>query len=160
MPMCDIFLPSGCFKAEVETKLVSTVSDLIVDHEIRRWSELIGGDTTVIKEAAGRIAWMFVHHFDNMYVASAQTSLPHYKFVITIPEGTIDDRFAPAISRDIFSALKEAEGEASRGLSARVWIIIREVKDGMWCAGNRPMPLQTMKDFLENESKTKSRAEL
>ena len=53
-------------------------------------------DPGAVKTSTARaqsIAWMFVHRTDT-YVAGELVELPHYRFVVTIPEGMIDDRFA------------------------------------------------------------------
>ena len=149
MPMCDIYIPSGALEAEVERKLVSRVSDLLVDHEMRRITDLLDNpaDVQASRERAKSIAWMFVHRTET-YVAGRLATEPHYKFVITIPEGTIDERFAPAIDREIFEALREAEGGARPRLGQRVWIHIHEVLDGRWGAGDRPMPLTSVIDYV------------
>ena len=149
MPMCDIFIPMGALEPEAERKLVARVSDLLVEHEMRRMSDLMNDPAAVetSTERANAIAWMFVHRTET-YVAGKPVELPHYKFVITIPEGMIDDRFAPAINRDIYAALKEAEGDARPDLGRRVWTHIHEVLDGRWGAGDRPVPIEGTVNFV------------
>ena len=111
MPMCDIFIPTGALEPAAERKLVARVSELLVDHELRRISDLMDDPESVkaSRERPQSIAWMFVHRAET-YVAGQPTEQPYYKFEISIPEGTIDERFAPAINRDIFAAMKDAEG--------------------------------------------------
>lgn len=149
MPMCDIFIPTGSLEPEAERKLVARVSELLVDHEMRRIVDLLADPEAVkaSRERAQSIAWMFVHRTDT-YVAGKPVEVPYYKFVISIPEGTIDEHFAPAIDRDIFAALKEAEHGKHPLLQQRVWIHIHEVPDGQWGAGDRPMPLRSIIDYV------------
>ncbi len=149
MPMCDIFIPTGALEPEAERKLVARVSDLLVEHEMRRMVDLMD-DPDAVKastERANSIAWMFVHRTET-YVAGRPVELPHYKFVITIPEGMIDDRFPPAINRDIYAAIKEAEGGARPNLAQRVWTHIHEVVDGRWGAGDRVVPIEGTVNFV------------
>lgn len=149
MPMCDIYIPTGALEPEAERKLVARVSELLVEHEMRRMADLMDDPEAVktSKERANAIAWMFVHRTET-YVAGRPAELPHYKFVITIPEGMIDDRFPPAINRDIYAAVKEAEAGARPGLPQRVWTHIHEVIDGRWGAGDRPMPIEGTVEFV------------
>ncbi|WP_176473180.1 hypothetical protein [Sphingomonas lenta] len=149
MPMCDIFIPAGALEPEAERKLVARVSELLVEHEMRRIVDLMP-DPDSIKASAERansIAWMFVHRTET-YVAGQPVAEPHYKFEITIPEGMIDDRFAPAINRDIFAAVKEAEGGKHKHLPRRVWIHIHELRDGCWGAGDRTMHFENIVDYV------------
>ena len=149
MPMCDIFIPTGALLPEAEQKLVARVSELLVDHELRRITDLMDDPESVkaSRERAGSIAWMFVHRTDT-YLAGRPIEAPHYKFVVSIPEGTIDDRFAPAINRDIFAALVEAEGGKWPKPEQRVWVHIHEVLDGRWGAGGRVAPLKWVVDYV------------
>jgi hypothetical protein len=75
---------------------------VLVDHEIRRIIDLVddAAETERIRERASAIAWAFVHRTET-YVAGLPTDAPVYKFVCQIPEGQIDDQFAPAVNRDI-----------------------------------------------------------
>ena len=134
MPMCDIFIPKDALDPEAERKLVAIVSDLLVDHEMRRIVDLTDDPAQVqaSRERAQSIAWMFVHRTET-YVAGRTTAAPYYKFVVTIPEGTIDERFPPAINRDIYSALEEAEGGKHPGLAGRVWV--PDPRGARWALG-------------------------
>lgn len=150
MPMCDIYIPANALSSKIEAELISTVSELIVDHEIRRFAELSGQEQASLgRKNAESIAWMFLHRPSQIYVGGKIMSKPHYKFVITIPQGTIDERFSPAINRDIFSAVQKAEGCTSSELAGRLWVFIHEVKDGFWGAAGRPMPLEAITKYVQ-----------
>ena len=148
MPVCDIFILAGALEPEVEEVLVKKVSDLLVLHEMRRVSDLMEKEEDVqAMEKASSIAWMFVHRTE-VYVAGRRPDLPYYRFEITIPQGTIDDRFPAAIDREIYAAVKEAEGGRRPHLSQRLWTHIHEMPDGLWGAGDRPLTLRSIIDFI------------
>ncbi|MEU2358893.1 hypothetical protein ABZ599_39080 [Streptomyces misionensis] len=152
--MCDLYIPEGAFAGDVESKLVKRVSDLLVEHEMRRIVDLVEDASSVRAslERAASIAWMFVHRTDT-YVAGQLTGPgtavgPVYKFVISIPEGQIDDEFVPAINRDIMAAVREAEDGRWPRLGARVWVHVHEVLDGRWGAGGQPKTLEDIVNFV------------
>ena len=60
MPMCDAYIPKDALSAEAERKLLSRVTDLLLEHE--------GADPS--NEQVRSIAWLFVHR-PEIYVAGA-----------------------------------------------------------------------------------------
>lgn len=149
MPMCDIYIPAGALTPHAERNLVKTVSDLLVFHEMRRARELMEDPDAVdvSLERASSIAWMFVHRTET-YVAGEPAAAPYYKFDVTIPQGTVDDRFPVDITRDIYAAVKEAEGGKHPHLSSRIWTHITERQDGFWGIGGRQLTLKPIVDFI------------
>ena len=149
MPMCDMYIPSGALEPDAERELVKTVSDLLVFHEMRRVRELMDDDkqADVSFERASSIAWMFVHRTET-YVAGLPAQTPCYRFDITIPQGTVDDRFPGDVNRDIYAAVATAEAGKHPGLPRRLWTHIQERPDGFWGAGDRPLKLQNIVEFI------------
>ena len=148
MPMCDAYIPVGALKPEAERKLVARITDILVTHEMRRFEDLMPLDTVQAShERASSIAWVFVHRTET-YVAGLPTEVPIYKFEVTIPEGMIDDVFVPVLNRDLFAALKDAEGGRHLGLGQRVWTFVREVPNGTWGAGDRTVTVGNIADFV------------
>lgn len=154
MPMCDLYIQEGALEAAAEAALVSRVSDLLVEHEMRRIVDLVDDPSTVQASTtqAKSIAWMFVHR-TGTYIAGQPVGPdtptgPAYKFVVSIPEGQIDDEFIPAINRDIMSAVQEAEARSWPHLAARVWVHVHEIPDGHWGAGGRQMHLEGIIDYV------------
>ena len=116
MPMCDIYIQEGALEPDAERALVARVSELLVEHEMRRIVDLVEDPTTIEASTARArsIAWMFVHRTD-VYVAGVPVGPdasrgPVYKFEVRIPEGQVDDAFIPAINRDILAALRRGRG--------------------------------------------------
>lgn len=154
MPMCDLYIQNGALEPEAERKFVGRVSDLLVEHEVRRIVDLVDDPAAVqasIKRASS-IAWMFVHRTDT-YVAGIPVGPeaprgPVYKFVVRIPEGQLDDVFIPAVNRDILSALTEAENGRWKHPELRLWVFVEEVKDGTWGAAGGVLHLRDIVDFV------------
>ena len=65
MPMLDAFIPQGALDPEAEKKLLSRLTDLLLEHE--------GADPT--NEAVRSIAWVFVHR-PQVYVAGSEADAP------------------------------------------------------------------------------------
>ena len=149
MPCCDAYIPPDALSRAEETTLIARVTAILVDHEMRRILDLMTEPEEVerMRVKAASIAWTFVHKVET-YVSGALASLPHYRFVVSIPEGQIDERFAPAINRDILSALRDAEGSRYDHLERRVWVHIVEIVDGHWGAGGRTLHLKEVVDFV------------
>jgi phenylpyruvate tautomerase PptA (4-oxalocrotonate tautomerase family) len=125
------------------------VTAVLVDHEIRRIVDLVddAAETERIRKRASMIAWAFVHRTET-YVAGLPTEAPVYKFVCQIPEGQIDDQFAPAVNRDIMAAVSDAEAGRWPHLERRIWVFVQEIPDGGWGAAGAPLHLPDIIDFV------------
>ena len=109
MPMCDAYIPTGALPADAERELLSRVSELLVQHELRRTVDLADDvDVEASTKRARSIAWLSVLRHE-AYVASAPAQAPYYKFVIHVPEGQADDEFRTAITRDITVSARKPE---------------------------------------------------
>jgi len=154
MPMCDFYIQEGALEPEAERALVARVSEILVEHEVRRIVDLMDDPAAVqasIKRASS-IAWMFVHRTDT-YVSGAAVGPsaprgPVYKFVVNIPEGQLDEVFIPAVNRDILTALTEAEGGKWKHPELRMWVFVHEIKDGTWGAAGAPLTLENIVDYV------------
>jgi phenylpyruvate tautomerase PptA (4-oxalocrotonate tautomerase family) len=149
MPMCDVYIPKDALEPAAERKLVKSVIELLVDHEMRRIVDLLGDPKAVqaSRAKAQSIAWAFVHHTDT-YVAGEPITAPFYKFVVSIPQGQIDDEFIPAINRDILISLTEAEAGKWPNPELRLWVFVHEILDGTWGAAGRNVSLKGIIDYV------------
>ena len=149
MPCCDAYIPAGALDPEAERMLVAKVTELLVEHEMRRILDLMNEPSEIeaMRRKAQSIAWTFVHKVDT-YVNGVQPALPFYRFVVSIPEGQIDDRFPPAINRDIMQAVRDAEKGGHPHPERRVWVHIVEIVDGLWGAGGNALNLKEIVDFV------------
>ena len=149
MPCCDAYIPQNALEPEAERKLVARITELLVEHEMRRILDLMHEPEAIdsMRKRAQSIAWTFVHRTDT-YVNGVMSDAPYYRFVASIPEGQIDERFPPAINRDIMQAVVEAEGGKWPHPERRIWVHIVEIVDGLWGAGGRSLHLKEIVDFV------------
>ena len=149
MPMCDAYIPANALEPDAERRLVARVGDILVSHEIRRVADLMDDPEVVenMRKAAMSISWTFVHRTET-YVAGRPIDAPYYRFLASIPQGQLDDRFIPEINRDIMAAVVDAEGGRYPNPERRVWVFAYEVPDGTWGAGGRPLHLKHIIDYV------------
>ena len=147
--MCDAYLPAGVLDTDTEQKLVRDVTNLLIEHELRRVAELMDDPDAVqaSRERAGLTAWTFVHRVET-YVAGEPQQSPFYKFVASIPEGNIDDVFRDAVVPAILEAVVEAEGGRWPHPEMRVWVFTQEIPDGSWGAAGRNVNLGNIVNFV------------
>lgn len=149
MPLCDAYIPNGALEPAAERDFIKRVSDILVSHEARRIIDLMDDPKEVesVHRRAGLISWLFVHRTE-AYVDGRPVPAPLYRFLVSIPEGQIDEAFVPAINRDIFQALKDAEPEGREHLERRLWITVQEIVDGMWGSAGRQLRLKEIVDVV------------
>lgn len=154
MPMCDMYIPEAALDADAENALVRGVSDLLVQHEVRRMDgEMRDPEAAAAAlERAKSIAWMFVHR-NETWVAGEMPDAPYYKFEVSIPEGIVDDEYRESVATDITSVVAEAEGARAEDgnwphVAARVWVFTYEVPDGSWGAAGQSMRLGQIVDYV------------
>ena len=152
MPMCDVYIPRDALPAENERELLSRVTDLLVDHELRRVIDLSADPESVAasRKRARDVAWLFVHR-PEMYIGGRVREAPSYKFEVRVPEGQADDQFRTAVMRDITQAVAEAEGGKWPHPEARVWVFTWEVPEGTWGALGAPSRLRDVINWVAPE---------
>jgi phenylpyruvate tautomerase PptA (4-oxalocrotonate tautomerase family) len=142
MPMCDAYIPKGALPEAAERKLLSKVTDLLLQHE--------GVDPN--NQAARALAWVFVHRHE-MYVGGAPAEVPHYRFICRVPEGQYDKERRAAVTKAMTEALVEAEGGRWPNPEGRVWVFTFEVPDGTWGGlGGRVITLPDIAEHVIGEA--------
>jgi phenylpyruvate tautomerase PptA (4-oxalocrotonate tautomerase family) len=137
MPMCDAYIPRDALPAGVERAMLHRISELLIDHELRRAEDLVDDhDVEASRVRARALAWVSVLRHE-AYVASEPVEAPHYKFVVNVPEGQADEQFRIAVTRDVTRAVADAEGGRWPAPERRVWVFTWEVPDGTWGAGGK-----------------------
>ena len=131
MPMLDAFIPEGALPAEAERRLISRLTDLLLEHE--------GADPR--DPVARSLAWVFLHRPAAVYVAGAPATAPRYRFVASVPEGQYDDQRRAAIVSAVTDAVLDAEDRVHPRDPERVWVFANEIREGTWGGGGRVMRL-------------------
>jgi phenylpyruvate tautomerase PptA (4-oxalocrotonate tautomerase family) len=149
MPMCDAFIPTEALEPDAEHALVRRVTDLLVEHELRRITDLLDDPAAVkaSRDRARAIAWTFVHRTE-VYVAGEVPAAPYYKFHVSIPQGQIDDVFREGIVGAVTDAVREIEAGRWPAIEARVWVLTYEVPDGNWGGGGTNVHLRQIVDYV------------
>lgn len=141
MPMLDAYIPDGALAPDAERRLVSRCTDLLLEHEGANPSD----------ERVRSIAWVFVHR-PEVYVAGETAKEPRYRFVCQVPEGQYDPERRAAMTRQLTSALVEAEAGKWPSPESRVWVFTYEVPEGTWGAFGRVFGLADIAAFAGGES--------
>src|ERR1700677_560379 len=144
--MCDAYIPMDALPADAEREMLSRISDLLIQHELRRMLDLVD-DVEASTKRARSIAWLSVLRHE-AYVASAPAQAPHYKCGVSVPEGQADDEFRISVTRDITQAVADAEGGRWPHPEFRVWLFTWEVQDGTWGSMGRIIRLGDVIDFV------------
>jgi hypothetical protein len=150
VPMCDAYIPLDALSADAEREMLSRISELLIEHELRRTFDLVDdadADADASTKRARSIAWLSVLRHE-AYVASTPAQAPYYKFVVNVPEGQADDEFRISVTRDITLAVADAEGGRWPHPEFRVWVFTWEVADGTWGSAGRIIRLDDVIDFV------------
>ena len=150
--MCDAYIPKDALPADAERALLSRVTELLVEHELRRTTDLVNDPERVeaSKKRAAGIARVFVHR-PEVYVAGTLREAPNYKFECRVPEGQSDEQFRAAVMKDITQAVVDAEGGAWPHPEARVWVFTWEVPEGTWGAMGQAIGLRDVIGWVAPE---------
>ena len=142
MPMLDAYIPEGALPAEAEARLLSDLTDVLLQHE--------GADAS--DPVARSLAWIFLHRPVAVYVAGRPQQAPHYRFVAAVPEGQFDDARRSAIVDAVTTTVLDAEGGVHPRDPRRVWVITSEVPEGTWGAGGRIMTLADIVAYVTGDA--------
>ena len=152
MPMCDAYIPKDALPPETERQLLGRVTDILVEHELRRVTDLSSEPESVAtsRKRARGVAWLFLHR-PEVYVAGGPAGAPFYRFVCRVPEGQADRQFREAVIRDITHAVADAEAGRWPHTEARVWVFTWEVPEGTWGALGEPFHLHDVIGWVAPE---------
>jgi phenylpyruvate tautomerase PptA (4-oxalocrotonate tautomerase family) len=127
MPMLDAYIPEGALPAEAEKKLLSTLTDVLLEHE--------GADPT--NPAARALAKVWLHRPALLLHAGEEPESPHYKVVASVPQGQFDDERRASMVAAVTAAILDAEEGRYQPDSTRIWVFASEVPDGTWGGAGR-----------------------
>ncbi len=124
MPMIELTLEEGSLTDAAKGELVEGLTAALL-----RW------EGAPDNEVARSIAWTYVDErpAGSINVGGRPADAPRYRVKLTVPEGALDDAAKSGMVEEATRLVLEAEGATDDpGASFRVWVIVREVKDGNW----------------------------
>jgi phenylpyruvate tautomerase PptA (4-oxalocrotonate tautomerase family) len=136
--MLDVTIPEGALSEQAERRLLARLTDVLLEHE--------GADPT--NPMARSVAWMFLHRPEAVFVAGEPEQDPHYRVVVTVPQGQFDDARRSAMVAAVTEAVLDAEEGARRRDASRVWVFATEMPEGTWGAGGRINRLADIVEFV------------
>lgn len=127
MPMLDAYIPEGALPAAVERALLSTLTDVLLQHE--------GADPR--NPAARALAKVWLHRPAAVLHAGEEPVAPHYRVIASVPEGQFDDERRASMVAAVTEAILAAEDGRYDDDPLRIWVFANEVSDGTWGGGGR-----------------------
>lgn len=137
MPMLDAFIPEGALAADAEAALIREITDLVVKTEI--------GDAS--NERGQNSSWFFVHR-PKIFVAGKPSAAPHFRFIVSVPEGQFDEQRRQTVVAEITAAVARAEKRPIEEIKSRVWVIASEIPDGNWGSRGEVVRLPEILSYL------------
>jgi phenylpyruvate tautomerase PptA (4-oxalocrotonate tautomerase family) len=138
MPMIDLTLPEGALRDDAKGRLVEELTTALL-----KW------EGAPDNEVARSLAWTYVDErpAGAINVAGAPAQEPRYRVKVTVPEGALDDERKAGLVAEVTERVLAAEGRPNEPAhAARVWCIVREVRDGNWGGGGR---IARLKDIAQ-----------
>ena len=127
MPMLDAYIPAGALPADREKALLSTLTDVLLEHE--------GADPS--NPVARSLAKVWLHRPEGVLHAGEHPTQPHYKVIASVPQGQFDDDRRASMVAAVTDAILAAEDGRHDADPLRVWVFANEIPDGTWGGGGR-----------------------
>lgn len=127
MPMLDAFIPEGALSEEAENRLLTDLTDILLRSE--------GVDPS--HPVARPLAYVWLHRPAKMFVGGEPASVPRYRIIASMPEGTYDDEHRTAMVAEVTEAVLDAEEGAYDRDPVRVFVFPNEIPEGTWGAFGR-----------------------
>ena len=138
MPMLDVTIPEGALSEEAERRLLARLTDVLLEHE--------GADPN--NPVARSVAWVYLHRPAAVFVAGEPEREPHYRVVVTVPQGQFDDERRAGMVAAVTEAVLDAEEGSRRRDASRVWVFPTEMPEGTWGAEGRIVRLADIVDLV------------
>ncbi len=130
MPMIELTFEEGALTDDARADLVEGLT-----------AALLRAEGAPDNELSRSITWAYVDErpAGSINVGGSPADAPRYRVKLTVPEGALDDERKAQIVEAATKLILEAEGAAPDDPAAafRVWVIVREVKDGNWGGAGR-----------------------
>lgn len=144
MPMLDVHIPEGALDPSREAQLLENLTDILLEHE--------GADPT--NERARSLAWVFLNRPTRVLVAGADTELPHYRIIASVPEGQLDSERRTAMVAAVTDAVLRAEPNDRPYDPTRVWVFTHQVPEGTWGWDGQILGLADIVGFVLDDPET------
>jgi phenylpyruvate tautomerase PptA (4-oxalocrotonate tautomerase family) len=127
MPMIEFTCPENSITKPVQNKLMKALTDCLL-----KW-EGAPADSAM----AQAISWGFVYEqpTGTFYVAGKPIEEIHYRVLISIPEGVLDDERKAGLVAEVAELVSQHAGKEHD--SFRTWCLIHEIIDGNWSAAGQ-----------------------
>lgn len=146
MPLTDFTFPKGALDQDARARAVDLLTGAI-----------LRGEGPPDNPQTRSISWMHVHELpiDCICVGGSPADRPRYRVEITLPEGTGLSGPGPdaangrkALVREAAEIVLNAEGTPfSPEEALRVWVLIREIRDGCWGAMGTTLRMEEISAF-------------
>jgi phenylpyruvate tautomerase PptA (4-oxalocrotonate tautomerase family) len=133
--MIDAFVPEGALTPNAEARLFTELTETLI--------RLEGFDPANERAKGATVIYL---HRPAVFVAGVPSTLPRYRFFLSVPEGQYTDEICAAVVAEVTAAVARAEGGQLDDVSPRVWVFPVEVPDGRW--GGRGV-IRRLPDILE-----------
>lgn len=153
MPLIDFTLPQGALTTEAKARVV----DLLTGAVLR-------GEGPPDNEQTRSISWLHVHELpsEDVCVGGRPAERPRYRIEITLPQGSGLDGPGPdaangrkALVQEVTDIILDAEGTPFTPEEAlRIWVLIREIRDGYWGAMGTTLRMEEIAVFAHALSET------
>jgi len=141
MPLIDLTYPAGTFDAGTRTELADELTTTLLHWE--------GAPDT---EFFRSIAWVHVHELpgEHVYAAGRPVEEPHFKAIVTIPQGALSARRKEGLVGDFTAKIKEKAAVGDEA-NIRIWVLINEVPEGDWGAAGAIVKFEDLRAAAKAE---------
>lgn len=127
MPMIEFTCPENSISKPGQNKLMRALTDCLLQWE----------GAPKDSQMAQAISWGFVYEqpTGTFYVAGKPIEENHYRIMISVPEGVLNDESKAGLVKDVTDLVSQYVGKEHD--SFRTWCLIHEIKDGNWSASGQ-----------------------
>jgi phenylpyruvate tautomerase PptA (4-oxalocrotonate tautomerase family) len=140
VPMIELFLPRDALPQPRLQQLQCDLTTILL-----KWEK--APDTAIARSTA----WIYAFEVEAAHalVGGAVPDKPRYRVMVTVPKGTMDGDDHAGLIHEVTRAVLAAEGsDLTDDNGVRVWVILREVEDGLWGVAGRVFRLSDIARYV------------